>query len=217
MTAVNAAISKVDILSSSLINLRRIKSDKTKDYLLKHKLSNLEDLGKILPVCYLEGITQDFNLHSKSYEFGQDLETVWNGYLNIPPAMSWCGRRISFSFSYDTNLKDIRYIDDEYKGLKENQLIFIEIKILFGLIKLAVTHQVNTISKDKHTIKLCYVEGGKSSGSQIISFEKAGTGTKVTHNTWYKSDSKFRDKFLYPIIHERIINHFHKNVRKYLS
>ncbi|MGR3810470.1 hypothetical protein [Jiulongibacter sp. NS-SX5] len=208
----------VDTERKLKINLNRIKSAKTLAYLKEHGLKNHLDLDKILPVCYLENSQIDFLKHSKSYSLPFNIEDVWDAYVNIPPSKSWAGRRIGFSFTYNTESKNFHYANDEYRGLKENQLIFIEIKILFGLLKLAVTHHVNEVLPDEKRIKLCYVEGGKSSGSQMVSFEKVSENeTKVVHDTYYKSDSKFRDEKLYPILHERIINQFHKNVKRYLA
>jgi hypothetical protein len=211
------SVAKVSLLTQNIINHKRISSEKTIDYLIKNKLNNIADLEEILPVCYLESINQDFYLHTKTYFFDQNIEKVWNAYLNIPPKICWSGPHLNFSFSYDVEKQKISYQDDDYEGLKTNQLIFIEIRFLFGLIKLAVTHQVNKVSKEEYLIKLCYVKGGKSSGSQMIRFEQSGSGTLVKHETYYKSDSKFRDEKLYPFIHEQIINLFHKNVKDFLG
>lgn len=200
------------------INLKRIKSARTLEYLRKNDLTDVSDLDKIVPVCYLEGVEHDFLKHSKSYRLPFPVQQVWDAYLKIPPADSWAGNRIGFSFSYNTDSKNFHYLNDQYHGLEVNQLIFIEIKLLFGLFKLAVTHHVNEISEEQKRIKLCYVEGGKSSGSQIIKFRKVSESeTEVIHDTFYKSDSKFRDEKLYPILHELIINQFHKNVRKFMD
>ena len=67
-------------------------------------------------------------------------------------------------------------------------------------------------------MKFCYVEGGKAAGSQMIKLVSKGPNTtEVIHDTYYKSGSKFRDEKLYPIVHERIINEFHRNVKNFLE
>lgn len=203
---------------AALINLNRIKSEETRDYLLRNRLKDTSDLSNILPICYLEGITNDFHSHIKSYDFPFDVEKVWDAYVNIPPIIAWGGRRIGFSFAYNPSSGVFHYEDDAYKGLREGQLIFIVIKVFFGLFKMAVTHQVNKIDEETKTIKLCYVEGGKSAGSQILRFEDLGNNhTRVIHETYYKSASDFRDRKLYPLLHERIINQLHRNILRYLS
>lgn len=206
-------MSKSSSIDHSLIN-----SLKTKDYLTLNSLKNTGDLKGIIPLCYIENESEDFLLHQAEYIAPASLEKVWKAYIEIPPADAWSGRRVQFSFSYDRTSDSISYLDDEYKGLFEGQLIFLEIKIAKGLLKLAVTHQVNQINEAEKSLKLCYVEGGKASGSQLIKLVENGPhSTKVIHDTYFKSDSKFRDKVLYPFVHGRIVGEFHKNVLKYLK
>jgi hypothetical protein len=205
--------------SATRINFNRIRSEKTIQYLEKNQLKDEWDLSKILPVCYLEGVTRNFHHHFKTYDLPHAVDKVWDAYVNVPPSIAWGGRRIGFSFSYNPASRLFFYENDApYKGLKEDQLIFIVIRIFFGLIKIAVTHQVNIIDSDKKLIKLCYVEGGKSAGSQILRFEKTGeNSTRVIHETFYKSESDFRDRKIYPFLHERIINQLHRNIKKHLK
>ncbi|SOE20343.1 hypothetical protein SAMN06298216_0838 [Spirosomataceae bacterium TFI 002] len=201
----------------TLIDHGLIKSLKTKSYLRLHNLKNTSDLKLIIPTCYTQDKEKEFNLHQKSYLVNYPIDQVWDAYLNIPPSKAWSGKKIQFSFSFDFDKDQISYTKDKYEGLRVGQLIFLEIKLAFGLVKLAVTHQVNEISEAKKSMKFCYVEGGKASGSQMLSLVKKGENqTEVVHNTYYKSDSKFRDKRLYPTIHESIINEFHRNVFNFL-
>lgn len=203
--------------SETLIDQSKIHSEETINYLKSNGLQTLGDLEGMNSMCYVEGLHKDYYLHSKSYDLDFDIETVWDGYMTIPPSTSWCGSKLSFSFAFDSKPRRISYAGDKYQGLKDNQLIFIVIKLLFGFFKLAVTHYVSKVSPKEKMVKLCYVEGGKSSGSQYIRFEKIEENkTRVIHDTRYKSDSKFRDEKLYPFLHELIINQFHNNVKKYL-
>ncbi|MFT5885456.1 MAG: hypothetical protein ACI9IP_001916 [Arcticibacterium sp.] len=205
-------IKKADVI----IDTERIKATQTIDYLQTHSLNTAKDLDKVLPICHTE--YGDFHLHQKAYEFNYSLKDTWEAYKNIPPKTAWSGSNLMFSFTYDSQPGKISYSEDHYEGMKENQLVFIVIKLLFGFFKLAVTHFVHTISEDEKKVKLCYVEGGKSSGSQYLYFEKlAADKTKVIHHTYYKSESNFRDKWLYPPLHGMIISQFHNNVKKYLA
>jgi hypothetical protein len=204
-------------LASEQINTEKIKSKKTLDYLIKHNIGCIHTLAQIVPTCYIESQSKGFLKHSKTYFFDFDLETVWNGYLTIPPQVCWSGRKLGFSFSFDGDKKKISYENDVYEGLKANQFIFIEIRMFFGWLKLGVTHHVNQILAGEKKIKLCYVEGGKASGSQILHFFKSENGTEVRHDTFYRSDSAFRDKVIYPFVHGSIINQFHENIKRYLA
>ena len=63
-------------------------------------------------------------------------------------------------------------------------------------------------------IHLSYIDGGKSTGDQIIQIEETPEGyTKVIHTSAFKSDSNFRDKYLYPHFHTKILNEYHRNMR----
>jgi hypothetical protein len=200
------------------INRSKVLSSHTLDYLSKNKLRNSLDLDCLSPKCYKESDNGDFYTHSKTYHLNHSIEKVWDAYLNIPPKEAWSGSKLAFSFAYDPPKRNFTYTEDKSNGMRENQLVFIVIKLLFGIFKLAVTHFVSSVSKKDKKVKLCYVEGGKASGSQMINFEKISENeTQIVHITRYKSDSKFRDEKLYPIIHEMIINAFHKNVKKYLE
>jgi hypothetical protein len=200
------------------IDKERVDSSYTLDYLNQHGLNNSNDLDAMNPLCYSEGSEEDFHLHSKTYYLDHSLEDSWGAYLKIPPKLAWTGSKLAFSFTYDSPDKAFTYANDKYDGMKEHQLVFIVIKLFFGLFKLAVTHYVSKISIEDKKVKLCYVEGGKSIGSQMINFERVSDNkTRIINITRYKSDSNFRDKVLYPPIHEMIINQFHANVKKYLD
>jgi hypothetical protein len=200
------------------IDRSKVYSTHTLEYLNKNELYNSSDLDKMSPKCYIEADDESFYRHSKTYHLNHNIDKIWDAYVNIPPKIAWSGSKLSFSFAYDTPIRNFTYTNDTYHGMKENQLVFIVIKLLFGLFKLAVTHFVSEISSEDKKVKLCYVEGGKSWGSQMINFERVSENeTRIIHTTRYKSDSKFRDEKIYPFIHELIINQFHKNVKKYLE
>jgi hypothetical protein len=201
-----------------VIDKERVDSSHTLDYLKQHNLNNSNDLDALSPLCYSENSEINFHLHNKTYYLNYGLEDSWNAYLKIPPELAWTGSKLAFSFTYDSSDKTFTYADDKYDGMKEDQLVFIVIKLLFGFFKLAVTHYVSKVSTEDKAVKLCYVEGGKSLGSQMISFERVSENkTRIIHITRYKSNSNFRDKILYPFIHEMIINQFHNNVKNYLD
>lgn len=180
-------------------------------------MRNKEDLRNVLPLCYTKETEKEFRRHYKAYLMPFPAMQVWNAYIKVHPKDAWKGRRVNFSFLYNRDENSIAYAQDKCPDLAEGQLIFLEIKMARGLLKLAVTHQVNQINTEERRLKMCYVEGGKSRGSQIIQIEETGPNScKVHHETYYKSDSDFRDKVLYPFFHTRIIDEFHKNMQSFL-
>ena len=49
------------------------------------------------------------------------------------------------------------------------------------------------------------------------SWHRENGKTEVSHHTFYRSGSWFRDKFIYPYFHTKAINEFHGNVRRAIS
>lgn len=62
----------------------------------------------------------------------------------------------------------------------------------------------------KKIIDFAYIKGGKSIGFQRISFvEVQANLTKIKHTTHYKSNSKFRDRYMYPYFHTKVLEEYH--------
>ena len=82
-----------------------------------------------------------------------------------------------------------------------------------GIYNLAVALEITKIDEQNKTIVFSYVNGGKSKGEQILHFITTADGyTEIIHETLFRSDSKFRDKVLYPFFHNKAINEFHRNM-----
>ena len=95
----------------------------------------------------------------------------------------------------------------------EGQVFFINLDLLGGLKKLVVAYEVTKVDDDNKTIQFCYINNGVSEGTQRIILSKTEDGeTKGHHNKIYRSQSKIRDKFLYPGFHKMIVKELHKNL-----
>jgi hypothetical protein len=109
---------------------------------------------------------------------------------------------------------ELVYHDDQYKGAEVGQIFFVGLRILSGLLKLGVAHVITRIDDVNKSLRICYLEKGKSEGSQFISLHETPDGfTKVIHDTKYKSDSAFRDRVLYPALHSIAVKEYHQNVK----
>ena len=74
------------------------------------------------------------------------------------------------------------------------------------------------LDPNKRIIKTNYLENSKSTGSQYIRFEAVSANrTRIVHDTYYKSNSTFRDAILYPFLHGLTIGAFHGNMKKILA
>lgn len=196
------------------IDFSRIKQQKVHDLLNSHDLKELKDFGRLKSCCYCE-TDLGYHSHSKSYIIKANIDKVWNAYSTIHPNIAWDGKMISFGMLYCKENNELVYHDDQYKGAEVGQIFFVGLRILSGLLKLGVAHVITNIDQENKSLRICYLEKGKSEGSQFIHLSETPDGfTKVVHDTKYKSDSAFRDRVLYPALHSIAVNEYHRNVKR---
>lgn len=172
------------------------------------------DFTKLNSLCYQEK-DSTYHEHLETYSYDESFDTIWDAYINIPPEKAWGGKMIHFHRLYSRKTKEEIFPGQVYLGgMVEGQVLILNLHVFSGAIKLLVGHEVMEINKDKKLIRICYLENSKSEGSQFISFKTLPNGkTEVSHKTFYRSGSLFRDKFIYPYFHTKAINEFHGNVR----
>ena len=178
------------------------------------KSTKLKDINDLMPLCYLPG-KEPYSRHSKEYTINANIESVWSTYIFLHPTQCWDSQMISFGMMYSRNTDQVLYRESNFDQLKAGQLYFISLKILGKFLQIPVTHEINQVDHQNKVIKTCYLENGKSEGSQWIRLFPAGKEkTRIVHETIYKGDSKIREKYLYPFFHTKAIGQFHDNVRK---
>jgi len=195
------------------IDFYRIKHEKVKKLLLANGLSTLRDLSKLKSFCYNHTDGKRYHKHIKSFLIDAEIETVWHVYKTISPAETRKGTMVSFGLMYSRKRNEIMYPGDAYSGIEAGQIIFLNLNLFGNILHLAVGHEITAVSDSDKTIKICYLQNGASTGTQLIQLKKAGSQTKVIHETWYRSGSFFRDKILYPGFHEKGLTEFHNNVK----
>jgi hypothetical protein len=159
--------------------------------------------------------TNDFVTYKREFLVMEQLEKVWETYAGTNPSISWKSSRSDLGLMYDRNRDRVLYAEDSIPALQPGNLLFVNLKLLKGLYKMATAFEVTEISREKARMELSYIETGVARGKQSIFLEATEEGfTKVTHITKIKSDSKFRDKVIYPFFHNKIINEFHKNMNR---
>lgn len=200
------------------IDLYRVRYPKVRKFLADYQLSKPQDFSKLSALCY-DPSGKDYHSHLKTYSFKHPIHEVWNAYKTIRPDQVWRGAMVKFGMQYARHDHSITYAGDlHYEGLKAGQLIILNLRLLNGLVNLAVGHEVMHVCDQTKAIRISYLENSASQGSQFISLAPtAKGGTQVTHKTLYKSGSWFRDKILYPGLHTKAIGEFHGNVRKMLE
>ena len=160
--------------------------------------------------------TTGFRTHRATYHVKSTLPKVWQGYQNANPSESWEGKRFSFGFAFNRNKEELVYRENTNgSGVEEGQMFYVNLKLMAGVYNLAVAFEIITVDPEQKVMEFSYLEGGQSKGMQRIELVENHKGqTDIIHTSFFKSDSKFRDAVLYPFFHKRIINEFHRRMRK---
>lgn len=201
---------------SENVDLERIKQKKLKKSLIETKLFLIENINKLSPTCPLIEDTM-YSFHTYSIYFDAPIDSVWSVYTTANPNEIWQGKFTSFGFAYSRNEDELFYQGETFDKLEEGQIQFLSLRYLWGLFKLNIAHELIGIDEASKRLQFCYMKYGKSEGTQILTLTEENGKTKVTHNTYYKSGSKFRDKRIYPYFHEKTIEEMHVNVGEYLK
>lgn len=197
------------------IDFGKVRQKKVKKFLWNQGLTNVSNFMELQSVCYDPAVEVTYHKHHQTFIIKKDIESVWNIYKTIHPKEAWNGEMVSFGVQYSRNHNSIHYLDDPYPGMKKGQIIILNLKMFWGLLHLAVAHEIAEVDDLHRIIKMCYMKGGASEGSQWITFHETPEGfTQVSHMTLYKSKSTFRDTKLYPRFHSRAITEFHNNIKR---
>jgi hypothetical protein len=197
-----------------MIDFNRIRQEKVRKLLRDNHISSRNDLSQLRSFCFDAADGQQYHKHIKSFLIKADLSTVWNAYKTIGPQETWRGTMISFGMMYSRRKNEILYPGDQYTGIEAGQIIFLNLNLFANIVNLAVGHEVTGVDEHAKTIKICYLQNGASTGTQLIQLKEKGPHTNVIHETWYRSGSLFRDKVLYPGFHEKGLTEFHENVKR---
>ena len=197
------------------VDFARIKQKAVKKFLSNLGLNKLVGFTKMRPECYNPAFDSSYHVHHKIFLIRSNIDRVWNEYKTIHPKDAWNGAMVSFGLQYSTKKNSINYLNDPYAGMEKGQIIILNLRLFWGGFNIAVAHEVAEVNEEKRLIKLCYMRGGASEGSQWITLRETVEGfTEVSHQTFYKSSSNFRDKTLYPRLHTKAITEFHVNVKR---
>lgn len=199
------------------IKMERIHQRKVRKY-IKSQISNNKHLFGDIHPSYTRG--KDLSKYSKNemtFVLDGNFRDIWQGYLSANPSKSWNGRKVSFGLLLQKFPNNIFYNHDSIGGVDTGQVYFLNLKLLFGFFSLPVAFEIITINLEEKIFEFSYIEGNKSTGFQQIKFQDMGENrTKILHTSYFKSYSPFRDRWIYPFFHKKIVKDFHRNMRKLL-
>lgn len=196
------------------IDTNRLYQSKKRKFIKNKYLQNIHSFTELRPSCINEKDSLNYNYQNERFLIKENIHTLWDCYKHLSLADIYSGHTVHFGFMYSKKENKIIYIDTKnYKGMNVGQVFFINLELLGGLKKLPVAYEVTDVDDENMRIKFCYIRNGVSEGSQTIILSQAENGyTQVQHNTVYRSNSKLRDKYLYPPFHRKVVKEFHKNL-----
>tara|TARA_Y100001972_G_scaffold129092_1_gene194107 strand:+ start:1387 stop:1989 length:603 start_codon:yes stop_codon:yes gene_type:complete len=174
--------------------------------------AKIEGPGDLRPVCF-NGLEDEYLKHETSYAINAPLSEVWDAYKTIHPAKGWNSKMIRFAFMYSRSEDQYVYhTEDQFAGIAKGQVYLVNLNIIKS-VQIAVAHEVDEVNDQEKLIKLCYLNTGKTEGSQWIQMHADGENkTIIIHKTRYKGTSFIRDRLLYPFFHQKAMNQFHQKM-----
>ncbi|MFT7611114.1 MAG: hypothetical protein ACI9J3_000052 [Parvicellaceae bacterium] len=181
---------------------------------IQKKREKLKQLRKFKRSINKKSNLAGFSYHQKMYVVNADISTVWEAYTQAKPTEVWKGPLNTFKNSYSQ-------ADDTLYDTNDSLIPSIELGMVFELnlrvaklMDVAVAFQITELDSTNKLIEFTYGKDNKSHGRQRIVFIADGAQTIIAHYSNFKSSSKFRDKHLYPLFHERCMDEFHANMNK---
>lgn len=200
------------------INFDRIPFKKVRHYIKSQILQNVKSTDDLVP-SYAKEITPDSCYKQVcTYVLPCSMEDSWNVYTTVKPNNAWNGRKVRLGMLVDKIKQTIVYPGDICDIIDTGQVVYLNLRVLEGVTNVGVAFEVINIDKQAHMLEFSYLKGNKSLGKQQLHFSENPDGTThLVHVSYFKSNSKFRDKFLYPYFHKRFTNEFHRNMAQSLE
>ncbi|MEX1188003.1 MAG: hypothetical protein WED33_02015 [Bacteroidia bacterium] len=197
------------------IKLEQIDQKKIRKYVERQIEDGKHQFYDIQPSWNRGDDLTPYNKNETTFFLNASSNDAWQSYLSLDPSKMWNNRSVSKGLMIQKSPEKIFYKGDSHTCTDTGQVYFLNLKLLSGMYNLAVVFEIVTIDALEMLIEFSYVKGNQSLGVQKIRFIADGdNSTKIIHTSYFKSDSPFRDKWLYPFFHRKITKDFHKNVRK---
>jgi hypothetical protein len=196
------------------VNLDRIHQKKIRELVQHQNLSGNACFSDLKPSCYNEQDSLKYSIQRTSNVIREVIQKVWNKLKVLKPKDEYDGKMLSFGFLYSKRLNQLFYPDDDYKEIEEGEIYYLNLKLLGGIKNIGVALEVTKVDEANKTIQFCYLNNGMSEGTQEVKLTGTREGnTIITQETRYRNRSKFREKKLYPIFHQKAVNELHNNIR----
>ena len=202
----------------SNIDFSKLKFSLLKKLLRDQMAAGVVEFTDLKSTVPSKGNLDSFGYVEDSFYIDHPIKKVFNHYKYANPNEAWKGGNwIAFGLAVDKNSGAIYYPGDDYPGGKVGQVLYLH-STIFGLKKLCMAQEIITIDEENYLIEFSYIEKGMTTGIQIMQFSKVNENqTKITHISRFKGVSRFRDTYLYPYFHSKIVRKFHGNLKRSLG
>jgi hypothetical protein len=197
------------------INLEGIRHRKVRKFIEDKKINLMPHFASI-QASWKEGIDKStFSYYEKEFYLNDDISNVWKCYNQTNPTLMWNGHFVKFDFMISKCSNSTAYFNNKiFPEMDTGQVYFLDLRLMRGLFNVPIAFEIINIDPIRKIIEFSYIKGNKSLGKQSLQFLENGDGRiRIIHGTYYKSDSKFRDHFIYPYFHKKLLKEFHRNMR----
>lgn len=201
-----------------LVDLSQIRQKKVRKLIMHQQAMEVQYFSD-LEASVTEAVDlSEFMNYEKEYLIRENPDEVWYNYTNTSQTDIWDISKISFGLIYCRDSETIFYADQTVLGLEAGRIYYINLKVFNGFYSLPVAFEITRVDADERLIEFSYIKGGKAEGKQIIRiFDTVDGFSKIIHSSFVRSGSAFRDNYLYPFFHKKLINEFHFNMKKIIA
>lgn len=201
------------------IKLEEIPQRKVRNYMVSSEIDQMNDFSAIHASWKSDMDESEFSINEKTFYLNTGLSVVWNCYRHVNFVRAWNGKSVSFGLLIVKYSNSVIYTKNTFLPEADTgQVYFLDLKLIKGLFNIPVAFEITNIDEDLKIMEFSYIDGNKSQGKQTIRFFENGDGkTRIVHKSFFRSNSSFRDKILYPYFHKKFIREFHENMKEYLE
>lgn len=197
------------------VEMERIGEEKVEEYIGRQMENDVETFSDVKPSLTPVSSTEGFRFHEREYVVKDELEKVWGHYVGTNPAVAWNASKFGFGVLFSKEDNSLAYPGSEVQGIKQGQVIYLNLNLLKGIKNLATAFEIITVNPKEGVIEFSYLEDNTTHGKQQLTFTTTAKGhTKIVHRSYFKSKSVLRDHFLYPYFHTRMTNTYHRNMKR---
>lgn len=160
-----------------------------------------------------------FHIHEKLFFLNYKLDDVWKCYRNAKPVVTWNTHFIRIGLLISKASNSVTYLNNINSPIVDTgQVVFLDLRLWRGIFNVPLAFEITNIDPHLKILEFSYIDSNTSKGKQTVQFFDNGDGrTRIIHSSYFKSDSHFRDKFLYPHFHSKFIRQFHRNMKHELQ